>query len=152
MVHAESITLTYAKILESLTLTAVSIAFDYIFVAMTKEELYTNINSRNSSLLWKIFFWKFFISTILPTIQNTKIFRSRSIGFDDYTPSWYLIEGSSIILSFYIRCFMIVVVFLNRYYMPKFWQGWDQSFSQDCCRTKQKTHQQYISVYKNPTF
>lgn len=121
---------------------------------MSKFEAYTNYNDRAASLLIKMFFWRFFISTILPLLKSSKVIwvNNNLEGYDDFTPSWYLIEGSNILIGMYARCFIIIWVFLNRYYYPKLIRACDQKFTGNKIITKQTTHKKYLLVYKNYIF
>jgi hypothetical protein len=73
-------------------------------------------------------------------------------GFDDFTPSWYLVEGSSILLSMYLRAFLVIYQIGFQFWWPRIFQSWDQKFTGDPSITRCKTHAEYITVYKNAVF
>lgn len=121
---------------------------------MSRWEAYTNYNDKAESMLIKMFFWRFFISTILPLLKSSKVIwvNNNLEGYDDFTPNWYLIEGTNILMGMYARVVIIIFVFLYRYYYYKLIRALDQSFSGDSKRTKMVTHKNYITVYKNMIF
>lgn len=121
---------------------------------MAKFESYTNYNDRAASLLTKMFFWRFFISTILPLLRSSKVIwvNNNLEGYDDFTPNWYLIEGSNILIGMYARCLIIIWVFMTRYYYPLLTRAYDQKFKGSMMITRSTTHKGYVAVYKNFIF
>jgi hypothetical protein len=73
-------------------------------------------------------------------------------GYDDFTPSWYTVEGSSILLGMYTRIVIIGYGFLMRYYLPRICRAYDRRFTNNLMVTRQATHKRYINKYKNSTF
>ena len=73
-------------------------------------------------------------------------------SYDDFTPTWYLTEGSGLIFAAYARCFVIVFIFLIRLFYGKVMQMYDQKFTWDPAVTRQKTHKDYEKVYTEDPF
>ena len=120
---------------------------------MSRFEAWTNYNHTSGSTLVKMFFWKFFISTLLPILRNSSVLLTNQINsYDDFTPTWYLTEGNGLILAAYGRCFVVTFIFFFRYFYGKVVQGFDQNFTGDATITRQKTHKDYEKVYTNDAF
>lgn len=66
------------------------------------------------------------LETVTISDQNNSATGSNLTGYDDFTPSWYTVEGSNILLGMYARAFIIIYVFLIRFYLPKLCRGYDQ--------------------------
>lgn len=51
----------------------------------------------------KLFFWKFYLSSILPIIIDSKFLfdtlRESGTTYDDFTTAWYLQKGSGLIFG-----------------------------------------------------
>ena len=150
----ESRELVYLRYTESGFFALISVIFEFLFAFMAEQESYTNYNNSEASLLIKMFFWKFFISTLLPLLKSLNIYSDGSQTqnrYDDFTPFWYASEGANILLGMYVRCFLIVFGMFYRYLVPRLTQLYDRRFGFNCSVTRQITHKQYIRVYKNIT-
>ena len=77
------------------------IDFFDLFLVVGNFEGYTNYNSRTSSVLFKLFIWKFYISSLLPLLTLSRMLDlgRRISTYDDFTPSWYTEQGSAIIMG-----------------------------------------------------
>lgn len=173
-VKRESSTLANLKTYETVVLSIISIIFDFAFDFLAKLEGYSDYNKRQSSVLFKLFFWKYMISSLFPVLTTTDVFDHFIKGdqqlkaYDDFTPVWYREVGSGLILSMYIRVLIIIGVFIYRYYWPRLFQWWDRG---GICKplaigivgfrsknkggdvnTKMKRHRDLIWVYKNQHF
>lgn len=66
-------------------------------------ECHTNYNDQITSVMFKLFAWKFYISSMLPIIIDSKfVFSSRrqsGTTFDDFTTAWYVKKGYPIVLG-----------------------------------------------------
>lgn len=153
-----------------MVISSITIIFDFAFDWLSHLESYSDYNKRQSSVLFKLFFWKYTISSLFPMLATTDLFDNLLIGkqdlkaYDDFTPVWYLEVGSGLILSMYIRIFLIIVDFLFRYYWPRIFQWCDRGgvnkpltedfmiFREQIPLTRKKTHREYVEIYKNYHF
>lgn len=139
---------------------------------MAKIEAYSDYNNKQSSILFKLFLWKYTITSLLPLFGSFELFdrlilRDSSLNsFDDFTPAWYIEVGSSIILGMYIRSFLIMMTFFYVYYKPRIRQWIDRGGINSKLvadnqleyilnkkpNTRKKDHTSYLGVYKNPGY
>ena len=62
---------------------------------MTNFEVYNDTNDQKVSLIIKLFFWKYFTTSIIPFVSDMHLpFLESDFGFyDDITPFWYRLKG-----------------------------------------------------------
>lgn len=169
-VRSESSNLSKIKSAETFLISAISIIFDFAFDFLAQLEGHSDYNKRQSSVLIKLFFWKYIITSLFPVLATTDIFDNFLFGaqnfkaYDDFTPVWYQEIGSGLILSMYIRIFLIIGDFIFRYYFPRLLQWYDRGginspLTDDTImsktqipNTKKNTHKEFLKVYKNLWF
>jgi len=121
---------------------------------MAEFEFYTNFNLTQSSILIKLFLWKFFITAIFPILIKSKIIFDNQFveSYDDFTSSWYAEHGSSIVFASYLRCLVALFELFKYYFKNRFWQFYDRGFTSDRNKTKQISFEAYKKIYSNDHF
>ena len=69
---------------------------------------------------------------------------SNLTGYDDFTPSWYTVEGTNILLGMWTRVLIIFYVFTMRYNIPRLCRAYDQKWKKNRAITRKLTHKKYI--------
>lgn len=131
-------------------------------------ESHTNYNKQTNSVMLKLFFWKFYITSVLPIASHSEflfsVIRGTGTSYDDFTTSWYLKRGAGIIfgnfifnfLGSYSRVAVLIGLTLSDYYKPRLMRAWDRGFRDQRKHkktlSKLRTHREYIELHKNSHF
>lgn len=132
------------SISESICLSTISFIFDFLYKGkpkkyskksgLTNYEVHHDKNQASISLVVKMFFWKYFTIGIFPLLSSVHIsffklpfFELPEFGFyDDFTALWYLEKGVGVLISSFLRIFILMGTGLFRYFRYKFRVMYDQ--------------------------
>lgn len=72
--------------------------------------------------------------------------------YDDVTPYWFREKGTSIMISSILRIFILALVGIVRYSIPKSLVWYDTYWTMDKKKTRKTNHKDYQKVYKTDEF
>jgi hypothetical protein len=105
------------------------------------------------SLIKKLFAWKYFTTGIVPLAGSWYIPKFGKFGFyDEITPQWYVEKGVSLMISSFIRIFVLGMVGLVRWGLPRLKVLYDTNWTGDREETRKTNYRDYQNVYKTMEF
>ena len=143
----------------AIVLTVTSMTLDYLLqgknyffeiLGLSRFEKYSDQNEEFSSRVIKGFVLKFINSGVLVIFINYRIRFSKTIkigNYDDFTPSWFVNIGYSVILAHILRIFSLLFWTVYLKLVPGLRRCWDRSCSCNKKNTKKKTLKAYIDLY-----
>lgn len=145
--------LSSISIIESIVMSLISVIFDYLYKLLSQFEVHNDSNDTKNSLVKKLFFWKYFTTAIIPIFSAAYIPVLSDNGFyDEITPYWFKEKGAAIMISSIMRIFILALVGLVRYAIPRLIIFYDTSFTFDRNKTRKTNHQDYEIVYTTDEF
>ena len=102
---------------------------------MTAFEVHNDTNNVKMSLIKKLFAWKYFTTAIVPLAGSWYIPKFGKFGFyDEITPYWYVEKGVSVMIASFLRIFILGLVGLIRWGVPRIKIWYDTSLKGEITR------------------